>query len=154
MNGCWSCAATARSTRTLEGYRDSLRLLAEFLTQGGFPLLANVTAEHLREWLNALPERGNKPATVNTRYRAAGGFFKWLVLEGERRDNPLDRIEPPRVPETVQASYTAEDVQRVLKALNGRRLKGVDAARRRRSCWCSSTLVCGPPSSVACAPKT
>ena len=120
-----------RSPRTIEGYRDSLRLLAEFLAEGGFPLLSNVTAEHLREWLNALRERGNKPATVNTRYRAANGFFKWLVLEGERRDNPLERIEPPRVPETVQGYYTTEDVQRVLKALNGRRLKGVDATRTK-----------------------
>ncbi len=49
-----------------------------FLAEGGFPALTNVTAEHLREWLNHLRERGNKPATVNTRYRAANGFFKWL----------------------------------------------------------------------------
>jgi integrase len=35
------------------------------------------------------------------------------------------------VPETVQPYYTPEDVQRVLKALNGRRLKGVDATRTR-----------------------
>ena len=68
---------------------------------------------------------------MNTRYRAANGFFKWLSLEGERRDNPLDRIQPPQVPETVQGYYTTEDVQKVLKALNGRRLKGIDATRTK-----------------------
>jgi hypothetical protein len=34
--------------------------------------MASASAERLREWLNALRERGNKPPTVNTRYLAAG----------------------------------------------------------------------------------
>ena len=37
-----------------------------------------MTAEHLREWLTELRERGNKPATVNIRYRSANAFFNWL----------------------------------------------------------------------------
>jgi len=120
-----------KSPRTIGNYRDSVGALSGFLAAGGYPLLTNVSAEHLREWLSDLRSRGNKPSTVNTRYRAAFAFFKWLIGEGERRDNPLDRIQPPQVPETVQPYYTPEDVQRVLKALNGRRLKGVDATRTR-----------------------
>jgi site-specific recombinase XerD len=120
-----------RSPKTIEKYRESLGQLAGFLARGNFPLLSAVNAEHLREWLGELRERGNKPATVNTRYRAANAFFNWLVSEGERTENPLKRIEPPRVPESVQPYYTAEDVQRVLKALQGRRLKGVDAVRTK-----------------------
>ena len=61
-------------------------MLAAFLARRGFPLLASVTAEHLREWLGDLRSRGNMPSTVNTRYRAANAFFKWLVSEGERRE--------------------------------------------------------------------
>lgn len=54
-----------------------------------------------------------------------------MVSEGEIRENPLARISPPRVPETVQPYYTQDDVERVLKALNGRRLKGFDATRTK-----------------------
>jgi integrase/recombinase XerC len=89
-----------------------------------FPSLTVVTAEHLREWLSDLRGRGNKPATVNTRYRSANAFFNWLISEGEIREDPLARISPPKVPETVQAHYTPEDIQHVLKSLSGRRLKG------------------------------
>jgi integrase/recombinase XerD len=85
----------------------------------------------LREWLGELRSKGNKPSTVNTRYRAANAFFKWLVSEGEARENPLGRIDPPKVPETIQPYYTPEEVQKVLKALNGRRLKGLDATRTK-----------------------
>jgi site-specific recombinase XerD len=108
-----------------------VRQLTSFLQNGGFPSLTQATAEHLREWFNALRERGNKPATVNTRYRGVHAFYKWLLKEGEVRENPLTRIEPPRVPETVQPYYKPEELQLVLKSLRGRRLRGVDAARTR-----------------------
>ncbi|HEY7801721.1 MAG TPA: phage integrase N-terminal SAM-like domain-containing protein, partial [Dehalococcoidia bacterium] len=68
-----------KSPQTIAGYTASVNQLRVFLAAGGFPPLAIVTAEHLREWLNALRDRGNKPATVNTRYRAAHAFYNWLV---------------------------------------------------------------------------
>jgi site-specific recombinase XerD len=74
---------------------------------------------------------GNKPATVNTRYRGVYAFYKWLCHEGEVRENPLKRIEPPHVPETVQPYYTPEELQLILKSLRSRRLRGLDAARTR-----------------------
>ena len=61
-----------KSARSVEGYTDSVRHLPSFLSSKGFPRITQVTAEHVREWLGALRERGNKPATVNT--RVIGGF--------------------------------------------------------------------------------
>ena len=120
-----------KSARTIEGYTDSMRQLSSFLVSRGFPALTQVTAEHIREWLIALRERGNKPATVNTRYRAANAFYGWLLREGEVRENPMTPIEPPKIPETVQPYYTADDLNLVLKSLHGRRLRGSDAIRTR-----------------------
>ena len=120
-----------KSPRTIEGYADSVRQLASFLQEGGFPSLTQATAEHIREWFNSLRQRGNKPATVNTRYRGVHAFYKWLRKEGEVRENPLERIEPPRVPETVQPYYTPEEMELVLKSLRSRRLRGLDGARAR-----------------------
>ncbi len=65
-----------KSPDTLEGYGRSLKQLSSFLAAGGFPPLALATAEHLREWLNAMRDKGNKPATVNTRYRAVHRFYE------------------------------------------------------------------------------
>jgi site-specific recombinase XerD len=61
----------AKSPRTIGNYRESVGLLSSFLAAGGYALITNVSAEHLREWLGDLRSRGNKPSTVNTRYRAA-----------------------------------------------------------------------------------
>ncbi len=120
-----------KSPKTVDGYLDSVRRLAAFLAEGNFPDLGNASAEHIREWLNALRDRGNKPATVNTRYRGAHAFYAWLKREGEIRDSPLEPIKPPRVPETVQPYYTEDHVAALLKSLRSRRAKGLDAARTR-----------------------
>lgn len=48
------------------------------------------------------------------RYRSIARFYKWLVAEGERRDDPMQRIPAPRIPQTLQPHYTAEEVRRVL----------------------------------------
>lgn len=120
-----------KSARTVEGYPDSVRQLSTFLASKGFPVLTEMSSEHAREWLNSLRERGNKPATVNTRYRAANAFYGWLLKEGEIRQNPLDPIEPPRIADTVQPYYTADDLNLVLKSLQVRKLRGIEGLRSR-----------------------
>src|SRR5207253_1319670 len=118
----------------------------------GFPPPEQATAEHLREWLSGLREKRNSPATVNTRYRGAYAFYKWLLREGEVRENPLERIDPPRVPQVIQPHYTPEELQLVLKGLKSRRLRGADAARMR-----AIILVlfdCGLRASELCALRT
>jgi integrase len=110
-----------KSPKTVESYLDSVRQLSMFLSVGGFPQLASASTEHLREWFAALRDRGNKPSTVHTRYRGARAFYQWLLDEGELRENPVDRISPPRIPETVQPYYTPEEIALVLRALTASR---------------------------------
>ncbi len=106
--------AGGRAAKTISTYASSLKLLQEFSAARGMPAIAAVSAEHLREFFGDLYERGNKPASVSVRYRALQQFFKWLVREGERLDNPMDRIPAPRVPEQIQPHYTDDDVRQVL----------------------------------------
>ena len=120
-----------KSPRTIEGYTDTVRQLSKFLHSGGFPPVERATAEHLREWLGEMRSRGNKPATVNTRYRGAKAFYKWLLSEGEITQNPLDPIQPPRVPETTQPHYTTDEIALVLKSIASARSRKPDAARMK-----------------------
>ena len=73
--------------------------------------LAELTAEHLREFVSRLYARGNKPSTVSNRYRALKRFFGWLRDEGERTDNPLERAAP-RIPDQVMPHYEAGNAVR------------------------------------------
>jgi site-specific recombinase XerD len=106
-----------RAEKTLETYRDSLNMLQRFLVERGMPSLTMVTTEHLREFFNALYQRGNKPTTVSVRYRALKQFYKWLLGEGYRQDNPVDRIPPPRTPDKMQPHYTTDELKKVMASL-------------------------------------
>lgn len=105
---------SGRAQGTLTIYGESVRFLSRFCQDQGMPSLANVTAEHVREFMADLASR-NKPASVHARYRALKRFFKWLVTEGVRNDNPMDRIKPPRLPELIQPHYQPQELETVLK---------------------------------------
>ena len=114
--------AAGRSEKTATGYGESLDALQRFSAETGMPRPEHMTAEHIREFLLHLYKKGNRPGTVATRYRALSSFYRWLVTEGERPDNPMDRIPPPKVEDRVMPHYTTEDVAKLLVGCRGRDL--------------------------------
>ncbi len=94
--------ASGRSEKTIFIYGDSVKRLSAFGHELGFPPLALMDKDHVRHWLTSLHQKGNKPASVHVRYRSVNRFFRWCVKEGEREDNPVDYIDPPRLPQVIQ----------------------------------------------------
>ncbi len=109
--------AGGRKSRTLFIYEDSIRSLSDFARNLGLPSLATMDRTHIRHWLSSLHQKGNKPATVSIRYRSVNRFFGWCVTEEERSDNPMDRVDPPRIPSEIQAYYQPDDVEKVVKSI-------------------------------------
>ena len=112
-----SLGASGRAEKTLDIYEKSIRMLSEFARGVGLLGLAEMNREHVRHWLMSLHQRGNKPGAISVRYRAVNRFFKWAVAEGERDDNPMDYIDPPKIPDEIQPHYSPAQVQTVLKAV-------------------------------------
>ena len=109
--------AAGRKETTLYIYDESIRSLSSFAKERDLPGLATMDRHVVREWMSSLHQKGNKPATVSVRYRSLNRFFNWCVSEEERKDNPMDRIDPPRVPDTIQPYYSPQDVEKVIKAI-------------------------------------
>jgi len=109
--------ASGRKDRTEDTYVKALTYLQRFLIAKGMPAVAAVSTEHLREFFNSMYQRGLQNSSVSIYFRALQQFYKWLVTEGEREDNPLERIPPPRVEEKIQAHYGDDEIQRLLKKL-------------------------------------
>lgn len=110
--------AEGRAPKTLRIYLQAVDALLAFTSERGMPDVGTLTAEHLREFVGHLYAKGNKPATVSNRYRALRRFFGWLRDEGERTDNPLERIKAPRIPEQVLPHYEPSEVEALLRACN------------------------------------
>lgn len=109
--------AGGRKQKILTIYENSVRMLSDFVQSLGLPGLASMDRTHIRHWLTSLHQKGNKPATESVRYRSLNRFFNWCVTEDERTDNPMDRVDPPKIPSEIQANYQPHEVEKVINAI-------------------------------------
>jgi integrase/recombinase XerD len=97
------------SQTTLDRYHYSIeRLLADLRD----PEIGAVTTADVRRWLMAKTyrqiSRGIDIKNLKT-------FFRWVLTEGYRDDNPMDRIPMPKVPEVQPKALSDDEVQRLIK---------------------------------------
>jgi integrase/recombinase XerD len=67
-----------------------------------------------------------KPTALSKRSQARllsslRSFFDWLILEGERPDNPCDRIESPKLGRYLPEVLSIEEVTAILESVDTRR---------------------------------
>ena len=79
---------------TLAAYRNDLADCARFLAGAA---LEDASGDDLRRYLGALARRHMKPRTAARRLSALRQFFRFLVLEGVRRDDPTSALDAPRL---------------------------------------------------------
>jgi len=114
-----SLEAANMSPATVRIYTIAVAQLADFLDANNMPLVvANITREHVEEWLSDILRR-RSPGTAETRYRGAHAFFKWLVEDGEIKTSPMERVKRPSVPETPPPMLSDDELRRLLKACEG-----------------------------------
>lgn len=115
-----SLLPTEYAAATVRIYTISVAQFADFLAERGMPLVvANITAEHVGEFLSYVLER-NSAGTAETRYRGLRAFFTWAVEEGEIDKNPMARIKRPKPTESPPAMLSDDKLSRLLKACDGR----------------------------------
>ncbi|SEP96930.1 tyrosine recombinase XerD subunit [Faunimonas pinastri] len=104
-------AERGASANTLDAYR---RDLDDFrLNAGG---LASATASDIRDYLQDLHARGFAATSQARRLSALRQFFRFLMEEGEREDDPTATAESPKPRRALPAVLTVDEVDRLLHA--------------------------------------
>jgi integrase/recombinase XerD len=98
---------------TLDAYRRDLADAAGFLAGA----LATAGETELGGYVRDLTKRGMAPATLARRLSCLRQFFKFLVLEGERRDDPTAALEGPRGVRPLPRVLSAEEVEALFAAV-------------------------------------
>ena len=88
---------------------------ASSTAKGCRPRPPAIHREHVEAFITDLLEHW-KPATAHNRYRGCHAFFRWLVEEGEIRDNPMERMKPPRLPEEPPPVLREAELRAILAA--------------------------------------
>jgi integrase/recombinase XerD len=119
-------AERGASTNTLDAYRRDLADLSGFLTKRGAALAAADSAA-LRAWLQALAAQGMARTTQARRLSAARQFYRFLVSEGVRGDDPSAVLDAPRRERPLPKILSEAEVDLLLGAARAKDTP--DAAR-------------------------
>ncbi len=119
------------STNTLHAYRRDITDLAAFLHANGQSVEA-ATTEQLRSYLQGLANGpGDAPAltgrTVARRLSALRQFYRFMVSEGRRDDDPAAAIDSPKLGRSLPKVLSESDVDLLLAA--AARRTGPDGVR-------------------------
>lgn len=114
-----SLKARNLSPATVRIYTIAIAQFATFLKEQGMPLLAaNISREHVEEWLAAVLA-SRSAGTAVTRHRGLKAFFTWLVEEGELERSPMQRVKAPQEPDVPPPMLTDVQVRALLKTCEG-----------------------------------
>jgi integrase/recombinase XerD len=111
---------------TVEAYTRDLADLAGFLARRRAEL-ATADAAALRAYLAALDRAGMAPRTAARRLSAIRQFYRFLVGEGLRQDDPVATIDAPRQGRPLPKLLSEVEVGRLLEAAHA--MEGADGLR-------------------------
>lgn len=112
--------AATRAEKTTKIYLDALNRLIAYLEAQGMPTGSRaVRREHVESYIAARRETV-QPTTLSVEFRALQQFFKWALEEEEIDRSPMERMQPPRVPDKPVAVVSETEFKKLLKTAEGR----------------------------------
>jgi integrase/recombinase XerD len=109
----------AAARNTLTAYGKDLEDASGFLAGRGRDL-ANASAEDVEAYFTQLGARGLSPATAARRRAAVRQFYRFVLGEGWREDDPARRVEAPRKGRPLPKVLSREEVAAVIAAAGTR----------------------------------
>ena len=100
---------------TLTAYGKDLADASAFLAGRGHDL-ADASAEDVEAYFQALGVRGLAPATAARRRAAARQFYRFVLGEGWRKDDPSRRIDAPRKGRPLPKVLSRQEVEALIAA--------------------------------------
>lgn len=131
-------AERGAARNTLDAYRRDLEDFAAHLGKTRRSFLSARTAD-LRSYLASLSKRGLSSASAARRLSAVRQLFRFLHVEGRRRDDPSAVIEGPKRGRALPKALSIAEVDRLLQAA---RMAADEAARSELEAARAARLVC------------
>lgn len=104
------------SARTVDAYERDVARLVEFAIAKGVGEPGALTAQHLRDHLYLLKDRGLAPASLRRAISAIRTYFAFLLAEGVVRTDPSERIDAPKRARSLPGVLSVAEIQRLLAA--------------------------------------
>jgi len=104
--------AGGRGARTCEAYARDLEFFAKFL---GRELTVAQRADVKAFVLELAAKRRYQPAAIRRKLVALRRFYRYLVVEGRREDDPTTGVDSPKLPKRLPSVLDEDSVARLLR---------------------------------------
>ena len=108
-------AERGAAAQTIEAYRSDLAHVAQWLARRHGPL-ERVGTDDLRRYVAALARAELSPRTLARRLSALRQFYRFLVVDGVRRDDPSAGLDGPRLGRPLPKTLGQADVTALIAA--------------------------------------
>ena len=119
------------SPNTRRAYVSDVRQLTVYTGAETTP--TRIDADHVRAWLASLHKRRN-PSTLGRKLASVRCFFRWLVREGHRSDDPTAGLPMPKLEKRLPRPLSIDDCEQLIaedhRPLTQPATEGSDRARR------------------------
>ena len=126
MSGAWTEAflemmSVERSAarNTLVAYEKDLTDASGFLSGRGRGL-SDASAEDVEAWFGDLAARGLSPATAARRRASIRQFYRFVLGEGWRTDDPSRRVDAPKQGRPLPKILSRDEVERLIAAASAK----------------------------------
>ncbi|HEX2150749.1 MAG TPA: site-specific tyrosine recombinase [Stellaceae bacterium] len=102
---------------TLSAYRADLEDLAAFLNTRG-AALESAKAAALREYVGAMTARCLAPRTLARRLSAMRQFFRFLISDGSRAEDPTADLDPPRLGRPLPKILSRSEIETLIATVS------------------------------------
>jgi integrase/recombinase XerD len=113
------------SPRTVSAYRSDLLRLAAWMEGERLGTIPEATGEQLAAHLRWMTRRELSPRSTRRAMAAMRGFYGDLVAAGERADDPLANLDPPKLWKRLPKVLSEEEVAALLAAPDPARPAGL-----------------------------
>lgn len=107
----------ALAANSIEAYTSDLAQFLEFLSQRGLEPTTCVLAD-LQDYLVFLYDLGIQPRSQARIVSSLHSFFRFLVMSGERDDNPSELLQLPSIPKHLPTVLTVEEIERIEQSID------------------------------------
>ncbi len=105
------------SPHTCLSYQNDLDGFASYCThQYETSDIKAIKHTHIRSWMVVLMGDDTMASTINRKISALRSFYRWLILRGHVRVNPMDKVAAPKKPKRLPTTVPDAAISRLMEA--------------------------------------
>ncbi|MCM3742924.1 tyrosine-type recombinase/integrase [Sporosarcina luteola] len=111
----YHCLAKGFTEKTMRNKRQELNQMKTYLMEKrAITDLESVTVHDMRAFIRRKQIAGLQPQSIVAMIKLISAFFNWCISEEYLVENPMTKVEKPKVPKKIMKGFTPQDIHKMI----------------------------------------